>query len=191
MAKKANRNIDVAIPGSLTDIVEAINELMSLVERTAGRIKSGADLWAKTKSKNAAQNLSNLAFGSRGTKKHLEKIAAGKDAKDDLTAIAAQLEATSKPVEQSIEALRKYRDQLREQAGMRTAQKLDDILYGQVGKLALRNVLRELADTCRQPEPPADIIVRLAKEASSMIESLNKDLATLHDMLLGLKKKWK
>lgn len=191
MAKNATNNTDVVIPGSLTDIVKAINELMSLVERTAGWVKSGADLWTKNKSKSAAQNLSDLAFGPLGTKKHLEKIAAGKGTKDDFTAIAVQLDATSKPVERNIEALRKYRDRLREHAGMEAAQKLDEILYGQVGKLALRNVLRELANAGRQPEPSADVIVRLAREGGSMMEKLNKDLAILHDMLLGFKKKAK
>lgn len=191
MAKKLASKTDVTVPGSLTDVVKALNELMGIAERTAGWIRSGADLYSAHKSKRAAQNLSELAFGPQGTRKHLEKIAAGKGTKDDLTAVAAQLEATAEPVERSIEALNKYRDQLREHSGMAASQKLEEILYGQVGKRALRDLLRRLSNTAREPEPPAAEIAALAKDGLGMIDKLNKDLAALHDSLIGLGRKAK
>jgi hypothetical protein len=191
MARKPASKTEVTLPYSFTDIVKAVNELMDLAERTGGWIRSGADLYSARKSKNAAQNLSDLEFGPQGTRKHLEKIASGHGTKEDLSAVGAQLQVTAEPVERSIAALDKYRDQLRERDGMAAAQKLNEILYGPVGKRALRDLLRRLSEMSQQAEPPSEKIAAVAKEALSMIDKLNKDLAELHDAVIGLERKAK
>ena len=191
MAKKTASKTEVALPYSFTDMAKAVNEVADLAERFAKWIGAGLDLYNVRKCRKAAQNLSDLAFGPQGTRKHLERIASGQGTKEDLAAVGAQLEATAERVGQSIEALDKYRDQLREHAGMAAMQKLNEIVYGPVGKRALRQRLRELADMGRQSEPPVDKIAAIAKDALSMIAKLNKDLASLHDSLVGVKAKRK
>ncbi|MCC7252373.1 hypothetical protein [Hyphomicrobium sp.] len=191
MAKKAASKTEVALPYSFTDMAKAVNEAADLAERAAKWIGSGLDLYNTRKSKKAAQNLSELAFGPQGTRKHLERIASGQGTKADLAAVGAQLETTAERVEQSIGALNKYRDRLRERDGMAAMQKLDEIVYGPVGKRALRLRLRELAEMGREQEPSQDQIAALAKDALSMIAKLNKDLASLHDSVIGLAAKRK
>lgn len=191
MAKKAASKTEVTLPYSFTDMAKAVNEVADLTERAAKWIGAGLDIYNARKSKKAAQNLSELAFGPQGTRKHLERIASGQGTRDDLAAVGTQLEATAERVEQSIGALNKYRDRLRERDGMAATQKLDEIVYGPVGKRALRQRLRELAELGRQSEPSADRIAALAKDALSMIAKLNKDLASLHDSLIGLSTKRK
>jgi hypothetical protein len=66
----------VLIPGSLTDFVKALRELIAGVRDVGNLFKDGADLYNKRRARRAAKNLNTLSFTPEGSRRHLERITA-------------------------------------------------------------------------------------------------------------------
>jgi hypothetical protein len=182
--EKANPNkaATILIPGSLTDFVKALRELIGAVRDASDLIKDGADLYKKNRARKAAKHLNTLSFTPEGSRRHLERLAAGAGTSDDVQAIGELMASTAGDVATSISELGTYRGALRENCGMKAAAKLDEIIYGPAGKEMLRMSLLELVQMGRKATPPPERITAEAANALRMIDSLNQQLAELHDL---------
>lgn len=180
---------DVTMPYSFTDMVKALHELIGLVQDMGTLVGDGIKLYDRHRAKAAAKNLSVLEFTPHGSRKYLERIAAGEGTQADFDGVAKQMTDTAEGVEDNIHKLEAYRDRFRVKNGMAAAQKLNDIVYGPAGKRALRETLVRIADMGRRPDPPLEEMKAAAVEALAMIKKLNKDLAKLHDLVLKLDSK--
>lgn len=179
----------VAIPGSVTDLVKGLRELIACLRDVAALIGDGRKVVAGTfrnrRSRGAARNLDKLVFSPAGSRQYLERIADGTGTRDDVAGIAAMLEATADDVERSMRDLSGYRDTLRESCGMKTANALDEIIYGKFGKVGLRRSLGRIVTISEGQEiVPADA-VEIAIGALGTIKGLNRRIAKLHDQLLA------
>src|SRR5689334_8588443 len=138
MSETGKAEIAVAIPGSATDLVKAIRELVGL----AGDFAKGggwiADLYKGHQRKKAARNLETFRFTKSGALPHLERIIAGSDTPADLEAIGNQMAETAGEVETSITGLVKYKDQIRNIYGMGAVMLLEKLIYGPAGKRIIR-----------------------------------------------------
>lgn len=174
----------VVVPGSLTDLAKALREIIAAIRDVGQLVSDGSKLFDNQRARKAATNLSNLEFTPAGSRRHLERIAAGKATPKDFQAIAEKMASTAGDVERSVLALDKYRNRLRETRGMKAANKLDAIIHGPSGKMVIRETLRDIVEMSRGPEPSNDTIQASASQALGYIESLNKNLVELHDLVV-------
>lgn len=174
----------IVVPGSLTDFAKALREVIAAIRDVGLLVSDGTKLFDGRRSRKAAQDLSRLEFTPAGSRPHLERIAAGKATQTDFNAIAEKMATTAGDVERSVLALEKYRDRLRETCGMKAANKLDAIVYGPSGKMIIRETLRDIVKMGSLPEPPTRDIQASASRALKLIESLNKNLVELHDLVV-------
>lgn len=173
----------MAVPGSLTDFIKALRELIGATKDIAELVKKGASLFDGRRARKAAAGLYALSFTPEGSKRHLERIAAGCGTREDLQAISEQMANSAGEVESSILTLRRYSSQLREQ-GMKAAQKLDDIIFGPSGKQAIRMLLQAIANEGSNNNPNQSYIRSTSQRALYLIHQLNEDLVILHDLIL-------
>lgn len=178
----------VAIPGSVTDLVKGLRELIACLRDFAALIGDGSKAVTgtvrKRRSRGAARNLDRLVFSPAGSRRYLERIADGIGTRDDIAGIAATLDATADEVERSMQALSGYRDTLRETCGWDAANTLDEIIYGKFGKDGLRRSLGRIVKICEGQEAIPSDAVQIAVGALGTIEGLNSRIAELHDQLL-------
>jgi hypothetical protein len=177
-------NQAVVLPGSLTDFAKAIREIISAVRDVGAFFNDGVGLYDKHQARGAARHLNTLSFTPGGSRRHLERIAAGVGTAEDIEAIGRQMAETAGEVEASVRALAVYRETLREKHGMAAANKLDEIIYGPVGKEMLRMSLLDLVDMGRNKNTPPEHIQRTAARALDVIEHLNRQLIEIHDRIL-------
>lgn len=179
----------VAIPGTVTDVVKSLRELIDLLRELAGLIRDGAKFTNATfehrQSRRAAGNLDGLSFAPQGSRRYLEAIAAGNGALDDVAAIAASQDATAFDVEMSMQELSGYRDALREARGKAAGDRLDAIIYGEFGKDRLRRLLQQFVQSCAGFDQLPESAPREAAAILKAIEALNVEIVSLHDEILG------
>lgn len=177
------------IPGSLTDLVKGLRELIAFLRDLAEFVDDGNKVVAGKlrahRSRVAARNLDVLSFSRSGSRQFLERIAAGSGTAEDLAGIEKKLEATASEVEQSMQELNVYRDILRETCGMAAAEKLDEIIYGKFGKGGLRRTLARMVEIGRDQKPLPRKVVQLASDALQNIANLNEQIGHLHDLVLA------
>lgn len=117
-----------ALPGTFTDVVSALREVLGLVNDFRELIGAGADALERSRRKKAAKCLGELYFPASSVRFHLERIASGDGTTADFDAIRVSLDETLKPVQQRIDDLSRYRDVLREQYGLAVIEKLDRLI---------------------------------------------------------------
>lgn len=189
MAEAPDAQNTIAIPGTVTDFAKALRELIAALRELAALVRDGTkaatNAYENHQSRRAAGNLDGLSFAPHGSRRYLEAIAAGLGTPEDVAAIAASQDATAFDVEMSMQELSGYRDALREARGKPAADKLDAIIYGEFGKDRLRRLLRELVDSCDGLEQLPASAPRDAAAILKAIQSLNIEIVSLHDEILG------
>jgi hypothetical protein len=189
MPKTGGSEITAPIPGSLTDAVKAIRELLGLVGDLAKGGGWVVDIYQGRQRRVAARNLETLRFTKSGTRPHLEHIIAGTHTPEDIEAIARQMAESAGEVETSIRHLSQFKDKVRERYGMRAVELLEKLIYGPSGKMIIRHSLLDLVAAAGNPKTPKKVIRDRAAQVLRWIESLNSDLCQLHDLILFENKK--
>ena len=184
MARPTDGGASIVAPGSITDFAKALREVINALRDVGQLIGDTADLYDRRKARTAAGNLATLGFSKRGMRGPLERIVAGSGSSQDIEELAQRLTDTAGEVEDSIGALDRYRDRLREKLGMSYAMKFDDIIHGPVGKQMIRYSLQDIVSMGGQETPNAVAIRARAQEVTGWIEHLNVQLIELHDLLL-------
>lgn len=182
----------IAIPGTVTDVVKALRELVALLREIGGLVRDGSKLanaiYEHHQSRRAAGNLDGLSFAPRGSRRYLEAIASGTGTLEDVAAIAASQDATAFDVEMSMQELSGYRDALRQARGKPAADRLAEITYGEFGKDRLRRLLGQLVQSCNGLDQLPESAPGEAAAILKAIEALNVQIVGLHDEILGLTK---
>ncbi|SAK41835.1 hypothetical protein AWB79_00495 [Caballeronia hypogeia] len=131
-----------ALPGTFTDAVSAVREILGLVKDLRELVGAGVDALERGKHRQAAKSLGELYFSATGVRYHLERIASGKGTHADLTAIRYSLDETLLPVQLRIDKLNDYRDLLRERFGLAVVAKLDRLI-GIGGRKSIKAEVRD------------------------------------------------
>lgn len=179
----------MSFPSPSSTFRKALREVIAANKDIGELVSDGTKLYDHRRSPRAARNLSALSFGTGGSRQHLEKIAAGTGTPQDVEAIGRRMAETAGEVETSIGALSKYRECLREKHGMAAAAKLDGIIYGPVGKRAIRRSLLDMLEVGRRADASPESIRAAASQALDLIARLNKRLVDLHDRILRLEQR--
>ena len=143
MAEKAGTG-DVVLPGTLTDLVKVLRELMGALGDIGNFVSAGFGLYDKHHARAAARHLNALSFTRDGLREPLERLASGSGSVDDIMAIELKIAATVQEVDNSLHELSLYREPLREKYGLAAAMKLDEIIHGPFCKEMLRKSLLAL-----------------------------------------------
>ncbi|TIT20138.1 MAG: hypothetical protein E5W70_22540 [Mesorhizobium sp.] len=128
-------------------ITDRTNEHSTALERQElALLDLRAFLAARTVRKEAGQ-AGQLSFFRNGMLASLEKIADGEADGSTQTELARQLAETAPEVNQIIDILTAARDILSGEPGnVEFAHRLDDVLYGQFGKVGIRERIQEVVD---------------------------------------------
>ncbi|SDQ22891.1 hypothetical protein SAMN05443245_0472 [Paraburkholderia fungorum] len=175
---------DVVLPGTVTDLVKAVREILGLAKDLREFAGWGIDALDKGHRRRAAKSVDALTFGPDLTRRPLERIAAGQGTADDYELIARRLGESAGTVEESVARLERYRDRLREAYGLAAANKLTDVLRGYRGKLTLRDALMLMVDDFRGDLSSTEALQYQAQHILISIDQLNADLIQLHDLII-------
>lgn len=157
-------------------ISERTNEHSSRLERQELALRDlQSFLTARTSRKEAGQ-AGLLSFFRTGMLTSLEKIADGRGDVETQKGLAQELDATAPEVEEIISSLTAARDILSGEAEfVEFAHRLDDVLYGQFGKVGIRDRIQEVITTdIRQPH-----VSELAKQICTEIREFNRRVIAL------------
>lgn len=172
------------LPGTFTDFVKALRELVGLANDVRELAGSGVRAFERSRRRRAGRDLDVLSFGPDQSRNPLERIAEGNGTEEDFDAIKASLARSTDSVEQSISRLDVYRDQLREEFGLAAANKLAEIVRGECGKVMIRMQMTILAQKATEGAYSPEKIQRDAKLVLHSIEQLNVKLVELHDLVV-------
>lgn len=172
------------MPGTATDLVRALRELLGLIKDAVGLLGDGIKIYDRQRSRKAAQRLYNLSFAPQGMRGPLQRLACGEGTTRDLTQIEEMLQATASDVENDIEKLGQLEPLLREKLGWEAADLLDQVIYSPFGKKVTRVRLGEMVALGKQSPQPMGAIKDKAAEIDAQIGELNANLQRLHDWLL-------
>lgn len=187
-------DFSLAMPGSVTDFTRAIRELLGSLRDISRFASDASNFYDRKKARRAAKGLATLAFAKSGMYAPLERIAAGNGSPQDLEDIARRLVQTTREVEEGIRQIFDYIDRARERFGLEIGLRLDEAISGGryiVGKTVIRNHLKLLVHLGQQPEPDLSQIQYEAKYILQCIDSLEKKLTSLRDLLLSMNEKEK
>jgi hypothetical protein len=174
---------DVVLPGTVTDLVKGVRELLGLVKDFRELAGWGIDSLDKGRRRRAAKSVDGLTFGPHLSRVPLERIAAGQGTAADYEMIATRLGESAGTVEESVDRLERYRDRLREEYGLAAAHKLTDVIRGEGGKMTLRLALELLVDDSRNENYPQEALQNQAQWILRSIDLLNANLIELHDLI--------
>lgn len=187
------RHTKVVLPGTFTDAVKGLRELVGLLRDLGALVNDGASFVAGAHAQRqvhvAARNLDALSFSPDGTRRFLERLVAGEGCPEDIAGIEAKLEATAAAVVESAQELRRYRELVRTRCGGYAALKLDEIVSGRAGKDGLRQKLRSLVEAGKGHTHIPPEIHGIAREILREILILNQKIAELHDVVLATMKR--
>jgi prefoldin subunit 5 len=144
---------------------------------------SGA--YQKHKGRKTADQIDMLAFGEDGSRRHLERIAAGNGNSEDFEAIVQKMGETGEKIEKALAKLKKSREFVRKNYGAQLANTIDRLIYAGRGKQSIRMELTMLA-SMDLTFYSADQIAAEAQAIMSNIQMLNDELAEVHDVLAGI-----
>lgn len=183
-----NSNSPAPRPMTFTDVVTATRQTLELISDAANKVGTVVEAIQRHKGKKAAKSLDALAFGGDGSRRHLERIAAGQGKAEDFDAIAVKMDETGIVVEEAIDRLQQYRAFVRQRYGMALANKISDLVYAGGGKASIRLDLEHLVylyDNFYAPEAIADEAQRILGN----IAALNAGLEQVHDEILRIGEK--
>jgi hypothetical protein len=175
----------VTTPLTLTDVVVAIRQVLDLLGDAGGKALVVAEVMKQRKGKKAAKHLDTLVFGGDGSRRHLERIAAGEGDALAFAAIQRKMDETGENVERALDGLKELRNFIRERYGMAVANRIGNLVYAGGGKTSIRMDLQGLAwmhDSFYSSEEVAGE----ARRILANIEALNAGLTELHDLLLKI-----
>ncbi|MBY8604162.1 hypothetical protein K7N18_04880 [Burkholderia arboris] len=175
---------DIVLPGTMTDFVKAVREILGLAKDLREIAGWGIDALDKGHRRRAAKSVDGLTFGPDMTRRPLERIAAGQGTPRDYESIAVQLSESAGSVEDSVERLEKYRDKLREEYGLAAANKLTQTIRGEGGKMSLRMALHLLVDEANDERTAPEALQDQARWILRNIDLLNTNLVELHDLIV-------
>lgn len=181
------KDIIVAMPATFTDAIQALRQFIGLVKDVTGMVGTASEALQRKKGKKAARQMDVLTFPGDGSRRNLERIAAGDGLPEDFEAIEAAMAETGEAVESSFKKLKASRNFIRERFGLQVANKINDLIYSGRGKESIRLDLSLLARMEHEHYTKEDV----ASEANRILENihaLNAGLAELHDLLMGLEK---
>ncbi|RVI63892.1 hypothetical protein CN187_23765 [Sinorhizobium meliloti] len=176
---------EITLPLSFTDAAKALREVIGLLSEVGRAVGAISNAVEGRKGKQAAESLDVLAFKSDGTRRHLEKIAAGEGRFEDFDAIREKMEETAADVEASIDRLNALRAFLRERHGMGLANRVSDLVYAGGGKASIRMDLRHLAFMQHDHYSSKEVALE-ARRILYNINALNESLVSLHDEILRI-----
>jgi hypothetical protein len=187
------RHTRVVLPGTFTDAVKGLRELVGLLRDLGALVNDGASFvagaHAQRQAHGAARNLDALIFPPDGTRRFLERIVAGDGCPEDIAGIEAKLEATAAAVVESAQELRQYRELVRTRCGGYAALKLDEIVSGRAGKDGLRQKLRSLVKAGKGHTRLPSELDGMSRDILREILVLNQNIVELHDFVLAAAKK--
>lgn len=175
---------DVVLPGTVTDLVKGVREILGLVKDLREFAGWGIDALDKGRRRRAAKNVDGLTFGPDLTRRPLERIAAGQGTAEDYESIAVRLSESAGSVEDSVDQLEKYRDRLREEYGLAAANKLTQTIRGEGGKMSLRFALELLVHDSNDARSTPESLQDQARWILRNIDLLNTNLVELHDLIV-------
>lgn len=174
---------DVVLPGTVTDLVKAVREILGLAKDLREVAGWGIEALDKGRRRRAAKSVDGLTFGPDMTRRPLERIAAGQGTPEDYESIAVRLSESAGSVEDSVERLEKYRDRLREEYGLAVASKLTQTIRGEGGKMSLRIALDLLVHASNDERSTPESLQDQAQWILRNIDLLNANLVELHDLI--------
>lgn len=175
---------DVVLPGTVTDLVKGVRELLGLVKDLQEFVGWGFEELDKGRRRRAAKNIDGLTFSPDLSRQPLERIAAGKGTAAEYEMISVRLGQSAETVETSVDRLEKYRDRLREAYGLEAANKLRDVIRGVGGKMPLRRSLLDLVESSKDEQITQEELQYEAQWILRSIDRLNANLVELHDLLM-------
>ena len=179
-------NTGVALPLSLEDAARATREILKVVDSLISRGGKVVDAYRWYKRKEAARHLDVLRFKEGGFVNLVRKIASGEFDEKEISAINSLMDETRLEVEESMHQLRRFSHILREQIGIQSAMKLEDILYSMWGKGQIRIDLHEI--TSRYHSGSKIEAGIHAERVLSKIETINREIISLHETILRERK---
>lgn len=182
VSKEAAR--DIVLPGTVTDLVKGVREILGLVRDLREFAGWGIDALDKGRRRRAAKSVDGLTFGPDRSRQPLESIASGQGTAEDYEMIAVRLGESAGSVEDSVDRLEKYRDRLREEYGLAAANKLTDVLRGEGGKMSLRLALELLVHDSNDERSTPEALQDQARWILQNIDLLNTNLVELHDLIV-------
>lgn len=174
----------VILPYSLTDIAKSIREIVAALREIGTFFGDSAEMIDRRRARTAARKMSDLSFGPGGSLGPLERISAGQGQKSDYEELRSTFDQSAEIVDEAIALLGRYRDRVREKFGMAVAQKLDQIIYGDCGKRKIRALIMQLLGSAETEGADSAYLQSEARRAVEMIETVNRQLIDLHDMIL-------
>lgn len=174
---------DVVLPGTVTDLIKAVREILGLAKDLREAAGWGIEALDKGRRRRAAKSVDGLTFGPDMTRRPLERIAAGQGTPEDYESIAVRLSESAGSVEDSVERLEKYRDRLREEYGLAAANKLTQTIRGEGGKMSLRFALHLLVHDSKDERSTPESLQDQARWILRNIDLLNANLVELHDLI--------
>jgi hypothetical protein len=175
----------IAFPMTLTDVVKAVREILALTNDVVGKVRDVSEATQRSKGKRAAGAIDVLSFSSDGSRRHLERIAAGQGEAEDFLAIAEKMAMTGFAVERAMGRLTAYRTFIREKFGLALANEIENLIYSEGGKASIRIDLEALS-VMNDPFYSREDVAREAERILANIKKLNKDIEAIHDKLLEL-----
>lgn len=174
---------DVVLPGTATDLVKAVREILGLAKDLREFAGWGIEALDKGRRRRAAKSVDGLTFGPDLTRRPLERIATGQGTPEDYESIAVRLSESAGSVEDSVDRLEKYRDKLREEYGLAAANKLTQTIRGEGGKMSLRFALELLVHDSHDDRSTPESLQDQAQWILRNIDLLNTNLVELHDLI--------
>lgn len=176
------------LPGTFTDAIKALRELLALLSDVGNVVARGAKIIEKKRQRASAQNLSDLRFRNGGFLNALRAIAGRTATPANLRQLQEHLRMTETGITTILARLDGLYDAVRVEFGIAIADRLENLLNseGEGRKFAgKRKIRREIESLIYAYENDPNDAARRAADLLEYVEDFNKEAAALHDMLLG------